>query len=75
MPHTFTTNFGTSNFNSTPFTNNPFKSDALVFSTCTFPILLGPEDLFTKQAILFRLQRSVIDCLWLLYFPIGPSSN
>jgi hypothetical protein len=51
----------------TALTNNSLETYALVLSTRALPVLSWTEDLLAEQAVLFRLERSVVDGLWLLY--------
>ena len=45
-------------------------ADFLIFAAVAFPILDRTENVFGKQAVLFRLLRPVVDRLRLLYFSV-----
>ena len=55
MADTLTAHTGLGNLNAASVADNALISDLLVFTTMTLPVLAGPEDSFTVQAVLFRL--------------------
>ncbi len=61
------------NLNATSVAYGPLKTLASVFSTQTFVIFYGTEDLCTEKTVLFRFVGSVIYGLWLFYLPIAPA--
>ena len=46
----------------------PFITDLFIFTTMTLPVLARSKDLLTEQSVLFRLQSSIVDCLWFCHF-------
>src|SRR5207253_683730 len=55
--------------------DHPLVFHAAVFAAGAFPVLFRPEDTFTKQTVLFRTVRAVIDRLRLFDFAEGPAAN
>jgi hypothetical protein len=65
MTHAFTTNLGLNYFHTTFFAHHTPVTKALVFSTNTLVVLHWAEDLGTEETISLRLQRPVVNGLWL----------
>ena len=63
MPHALTAHVRLGHLYSTAVADNAFVPDLLILATVALPVFAGPEDLLTEQAVLFRLQRPVIDGL------------
>ena len=61
MSHTLTSYLGSRDFNATSLADDPPVFHPFIFAAETFIIIDRPEDLGTKEAIFFRLERSVID--------------
>ena len=72
MAHTLPAYGGFCNLHAAAVTDYAFVTDFFIFSTMTFPVLGGPENTFTEQAVLFRLQSPVVNSLRLLHFTMGP---
>ena len=72
MAHALTTNFGASNFDAATLADDALETYALVFTAIAFPVASRTEDLLIEESVLFWLQGSVVDGLWLLYFTIRP---
>ena len=75
MTHTFTTHLGMGNFHTATVANDALKTDTLVLTAVTFPVLHRSENAFAEQAITFRLERTVIDRFRLGNFTIGPLTD
>src|SRR5262249_14993493 len=50
-------------------------ADALVLSAVALPVLHGTEDLLAEQAVLFGLERAVVDRLRLGHFAVRPAPD
>src|SRR4029078_11682531 len=48
---------------------------ALVLAAQALVVLDRPADLGTEEAVPLRLERAVVDGLWLLHFAIGPGTD
>jgi hypothetical protein len=55
VTHALTTNGGLGDLYATTLANDSLKANSLVLATGALPVLGRTEDLFTKQAVLFRL--------------------
>ncbi len=75
MPHTLPANTCLGDFDAAAVADHTFVTDLFIFTTVTFPVLARPENLFTEQTILFRLQRPVIDGFRLFHLASGPFAN
>jgi hypothetical protein len=75
VTHALTTNGGLGDLHATTLTDDAFEAHPLVLSTRTLPVTTGSKDLLTEKAILFRLERPVVDVLGLLYFTMRPATN
>ena len=75
MTHALTTNVRLSYLNTAALTNDVLVTGALVLSTGTFPVLGRAEDALTEQAVLLRLESTVVDGFWLLYFTSRPRKD
>ena len=49
--------------------------DAFILAAGTFPVLDGTENAFAEKAALFRLERAVVDRLWILDFALAPRAD
>ena len=75
MTHALTANLGACNFNTATLANDALESNALVLTAVALPVASRSEDLLVEEAVFFRLEGSVVDRLWLLYFSKGPLTN
>ena len=73
MPHSFSSHLGFCYFNTAFITDYALVSDLLIFSTVTFPVLLGTEYPFAEKSVWFRLERSVVDSFRFCDFASGPA--
>ena len=55
--------------------DNPLVADSLVLPAVALPVLHRSEDPLAEQAVLFRLERSVVDGFRLGYFTMRPFQN
>jgi hypothetical protein len=69
MTHAFAAYFGACHFHTATVADYPFVANAFVFAAMALPVFLRAKDLFTKQALPFRLQRPVVDGFGFLHFP------
>ncbi len=67
MAHALTTNRALGYLDTTALTDDALEADTLVLSTRALPVLCGTKDLLAEKAVLFWLEGSVVDGLWLLY--------
>src|SRR5699024_1576993 len=72
MPHTLAAYAGLCYFNTAPVTHNTFIADLLVLSAMAFPVLARSKYLFAEKSVLFRFQRTVINCFRFCHFASGP---
>ena len=72
MAHSLTSNLASGDFNSTSFANDALVFNLLITAASTLPILYRAEDALTEQTVTLRLERTVVNSLWLLYFAVRP---
>src|SRR4030095_9140442 len=72
MTEAFATNLRKCDFNAAFVADDATMLHALVLSAQAFPVGYGPEDPRAEQAVFFRLERAVVDCLRLRHFAVGP---
>ncbi len=72
VAHTFAAHFCQGNFNATLFADNAAVLHALVLAAQTLVILDWAKNLGAKKTFTLRLERSVVNGLWLLNFAKGP---
>src|SRR5205823_2631348 len=56
-------------------TDDALEPDALVLAAVALPVLGRPEDLLAEQAVLFGLERAVVDRLRLLHLAVRPHAD
>ena len=66
VAHPLTTHLGASYLDTTALTDDALEAHALVLAAVALPVASRSEDLLAEQAVLFRLERAVVDRLWLL---------
>ena len=69
MPHAVSPDFGEGDLHATFFANDAAILHALVFAAQALVILDRAEYSSAKQTIAFRLERSIVNRLWLLDLP------
>ena len=75
VPHALTANFGARHLDATTLTNDALEAHPLVLPAVALPVPRRPEDLLAEQAVLFRLQRPVVDGLRLLDLAVRPGAD
>ncbi len=75
MSHPLSAHFGPGDLDAAAIADHAFIANSFIFTAVALPVLGGSEDLLAKQAFALRLQRPVIDGLWLLDLTAGPRTN
>ena len=75
MAHALTTDLGASYLDTATLADDALEADALVLTAVALPIASRSEDLLVEESVLFWLQGSVVDGLWLLHFTKGPLTD
>src|SRR5439155_16843817 len=75
VAHAVAAHFRTRDLDAAALTNDSLEAHALVLAAVALPVLGGTEDLLAEQAVLFRLERAVVDRLGLLYFAVRPHAD
>ena len=75
VTHALAAHRGLGDLNATTLADDSLEANALVFSTRALPVTAGSKDLLTEEAILLRLERAVVDGLWLLDLTVGPTTD
>ncbi len=75
MSHALTTHLGASYLNAATLAHDALEAHTLVLTARAFPVLGGTKDLLAVQAVLLRLQRTIVDGLRLLHLATGPAAN
>ena len=75
VAHALTTNLGTRNLNTAAFADDALEANALVLTAGALPVLRGAKDLFAEQAVLFGLERTIVDGFGLLNFATRPTTD
>ena len=75
VAHTLTAYLGLDNLYTALLAHNTTVTKALVLTTDTLVILNRSEDLCAKESISLRLERSVVDRLWLRYLTKRPATD
>ena len=72
VAHAVAAHFRQRHFHATLFADDAFVLHALIFAAKTFIVFDGTKNARTKQTITLRLERTVINRLWFLYFAVRP---
>ena len=72
VTHTLTTNFSLSYLNATLLTDHTTVLETLVLTAQAFVVLDRTKDTRTEQTVTFRLERAVVNGLWLFNFTKRP---
>ncbi len=75
MAHALPANLGPGDLHTAAVTNYALVANALVLAAMAFPVLLGTEDFFAKQAFPFGLESSIVDSFRFLDLTPGPGPN
>ena len=65
--HTLTTYIGLGYFYTTLIADHTLVTDLTILTAMALPVFAGPENTLAEKAVLFRLQRTIVDRLRLLY--------
>jgi len=75
MAHALAPDLGASYLDPAALADNALKSHPFILTAIAFPILDRPEYLFAEEAVLFRLERTIVYGLRFLDLAIGPGAN
>ena len=75
MSHTLTAYLGLNNLYTALLAHNATVTKTLVLTADTLVILNRSEDLSAEETISLRLERSVVDRLWLRYLAKRPATD
>ena len=75
VTHAFAANLGKCDFHAALFANDALMLQTFVFTAKTFVILNRSENLCAEQTVAFGFERTVVNCLRLLYFTVRPRTN
>ena len=75
VAHPLAADLGTRHFNAAPLADNSAETHSLVLPAVALPVSRWTEDALVEEAILFRLERSIVDCFWLFYLAKRPGPN
>ena len=72
---TLATNLGLNHFDAALFAHHAAMTETLVLAADTFVILYRTENLGAEKSISFRLQRTIVNRLWLGDFAERPAAD
>jgi hypothetical protein len=72
VTETFTPYFGLNNLHTAFLANDTSMFHPFVLAAVTFKILDRAKDFSTEEAVSFRLECSIVDCLRLFYLTMRP---
>src|SRR5690606_26100645 len=75
VAHALAAHFGQGDFDAALFADDAAMLQALVFAAQAFVILDRAKNLGAKQAVAFRLERTIVDGFRLLDFAVGPRTD
>ena len=75
MAHALTANLGARNLNAAALADDALEANALVLAAGALPVLGGAKDLLAEQAVLFGLERTVVDGFGLLDLATRPAAD
>ena len=75
VTHALTTNLRARYFNAAALADDALETDALVLAARAFPVFGRAEDLLAEQAVLFGLERTVVDGFRLLDLATRPTAH
>ena len=75
VAHALTTHLGLGDLNAATLTDDALVADALVLTTSTLPVTGRSENALAEQAVLFRLQRAVVNGLGLFNLALRPATD
>ena len=75
VAHALTAHLGPGDLHAAAVADLALVADLLILAAVALPVLGGPENALTEQAVPFRLQRAVVDGLGLLDLAVGPLAD
>ena len=75
VAHALTAHAAAGHFDAASLADDALEAHALVLAAGALPVLGGTEDLLAVQAVLLRLQGTVVDGLGLLYLAARPAAH
>ena len=75
VPHSLTANLRARHLDAATLTDDALEAHPLVLAAVALPVAGRPEDLLAEQAVLFRLERAVVDRLGLLDLAVRPGTD
>ena len=75
VAHALAPHLGAGDLHPAALADDALEPDALVLAATAFPVLGGTEDLLAEQAVLFGLERAVVDGLRLADLAVGPGTD
>ena len=75
VAHALTTHLGLGDLNAATLTDDALVTHALVLTTSTLPVTGRSENALAEQAVLFRLQRAVVNGLGLFNLALRPATD
>ena len=70
MAHALAAHLRAGDFNAALIADFSLEADFLIFTAVALPVLGWAKDTLAEQAVLFRLERAVIDCFGLFDFTV-----
>src|SRR5262249_15784758 len=75
VAHALAAHLRARDLDATALADDPLEAHALVLAAVALPVLGRTENLFAEQAVLFGLERAVVDRLGLLDLAVGPRTD
>ena len=75
VAHALAAHLGAGDLHAAALADDALEANALVLAAGALPVLGGTEDLLAVQAVLLRLQGTVVDGLGLLYLAARPAAH
>src|SRR4029079_16472905 len=72
VTHALAAHLAQGHFDAAAVADHTAIANALVLAAMTFPVLDRTENALAEQSVLFRLERAIVDCLWLRDFTPRP---
>ena len=72
VTHALTANLRPGYLNTAALTDDALVTDTLVLAAVALPVLLRAENTLAEKAVTLRLERPVVDGLWLGYLAGAP---
>src|SRR5262249_22148128 len=75
VAHPLAPDLGPGDLDATALANDALEPDPLVLAAVALPVPGRAEDLLAEQPVLLRLERAVVDRLWLLDLAVRPEPD